>query len=88
MLSLARGGGRLPLKAFAVALGLSVLAGTSVLADVDGHGDHHEGRFKHGHLGYGTLGWAPYGLYPGPVWLQSSLASRVRIRPLCLGRRG
>ena len=27
--------------------------------------DHHEGRFKHGHLGYGTLGWEPYGLYPG-----------------------
>jgi PDZ domain len=65
MLSLARGGGRLPLKAFAVALGLLVFAGTSVLADVDGHDDHHEGRFKHGHLGYGTLGWAPYGLYPG-----------------------
>ena len=65
MLSLARGGGRLPLKAFAVTLGLLVLAGSSVLADVDGHGNHNEGRFKHGHLGYGTLGWAPYGLYPG-----------------------
>jgi membrane-associated protease RseP (regulator of RpoE activity) len=65
MLSLARGGGRLPLKAFAVALGLLVFTRPPVLADVDGHGDHNEGRFKHGHLGYGTLGWAEYGLYPG-----------------------
>ena len=72
MLSLVRGGGRLPLNAFAVALGIWIFAGPSVLADVDGHGgDHNEGRFKHGHLGYGTLGWAPYGMYPG--WYGFSL---------------
>lgn len=65
MLSLARGGGRLPLKAFAVTFGLLVFVGSSASADVDGHGNHNEGRFRHGHLGYGTLGWAPYGLYPG-----------------------
>ena len=65
MLSLMRGGGRLPLRGFAVALGLCLFAEPWVLAGVDGHGDHGEGRFKHGHLGSGTLGWEPYGLYPG-----------------------
>lgn len=62
---LMRGGGRLLPKVFAVALGLFGVAAPSAFAGVDGYGDHLEGRFKPGHLGYGTLGWAPYGLYPG-----------------------
>jgi hypothetical protein len=65
MLSIVRGGGRLPVTAFAMALGLCLWAGPCVLAGVDGQGDHAEGRFRHGHLGYGTLGWEPYGSYSG-----------------------
>ena len=65
MTSRVRGSGALPLRALVFALGLGALAGTTVRAD--GH-DHHswdQGRFKHNNLGYGTLGWAEYGLYPG-----------------------
>ena len=65
MLSLARSSGGLPLKGFALALGISVLFGSSVMADGDGHADFAEGRFKPKYLGEGTLGWAEYGLYPG-----------------------
>ena len=65
MHSLMRGSGRLLPKVFAVALGFCVVAGPSAFAGADGYGDHLEGRFHKGHLGSGTLGWAPYGLYPG-----------------------
>ena len=65
MLSLARGTGRLSFKGFALALGISVFSGSSVMADGFGHADFAEGRFKHKYLGEGTLGWAEYGLYPG-----------------------
>ena len=65
MLSIARSSGRLPLKGVALALGISVLFGSSVMADGDGHADFAEGRFKPKYLGEGTLGWAEYGLYPG-----------------------
>ncbi len=65
MLSLVWGSSRLPFQALALALGIWVFSGSSVMADGLGHGDFHEGRFKHGHLGQGTLGWAEYGLYPG-----------------------
>lgn len=65
MLSLARGTGRLSLKGFALALGISVFSGSSVMADGFGHPDLAEGRFKRKYLGQGTLGWAEYGLYPG-----------------------
>ena len=65
MRSLVRGNGRLPLKAFAIALGIWFFSGSSVMADDFGHPDFSEGRFKHNNLGQGTLGWAEYGLYPG-----------------------
>ena len=65
MLSLARSSGRLPLRGFALALGISVFFGSSVMADGGGHADFAEGRFKQRYLGEGTLGWAEYGLYPG-----------------------
>lgn len=66
MLPMVRGGGRLTRKALAIWVGLLVYLSPSVVfAGDDGHGDLHEGRFKHGHLGYGTLGWAEYGVYPG-----------------------
>ena len=65
MLSIARSSGGLPVKGFALALGISVLLGASVMADGDGHADFAEGRFKPKYLGEGTLGWAEYGLYPG-----------------------
>jgi hypothetical protein len=65
MLSLARGGGRLPLKALTLALGISVFAGSLAVADDHGSVVDHEGRFKHNNLGSGTLGWAEYGPYPG-----------------------
>ncbi len=65
MSSLVRGSGRLPLKAFAIALGIWIFSGSSVTADDFGHPDFSEGRFKHNNLGQGTLGWAEYGLYPG-----------------------
>jgi hypothetical protein len=58
-----RGGGFRP-TAIAVLSGLAIFAGSAALADHQPH-NFHQGRFKHGHLGYGTLGWAPYGLYPG-----------------------
>jgi hypothetical protein len=56
---------RLWLRALALAMGIALLTASSAMADLQSHGFGHEGRFKHGHLGYGTLGWAPYGLYPG-----------------------
>jgi PDZ domain len=65
MHSLVRGSGRLLPKAFALALGLCVFAVPSAIADADGYGNHLEGRFIAGFLGEGTLGWEPYGLYPG-----------------------
>jgi PDZ domain len=65
MLLQVRGGGTLPLRALALALGIGAFAGTSVKADDGTLGDFHEGRFKHNHLSEGTLGWAEYGLYPG-----------------------
>jgi hypothetical protein len=65
MLSLLRGGDRLPSKALTWALGISVFAGSLAVADDHGSAVDHEGRFKHNNLGYGTLGWAEYGLYPG-----------------------
>ena len=65
MLSLVRCDGRFLLKASALALGIWVLSGSSVMADDYGHPDFSEGRFKHNNLDQGTLGWAEYGLYPG-----------------------
>jgi membrane-associated protease RseP (regulator of RpoE activity) len=65
MRSMVRGGGRLLPRVFAVALGFLVFVVPTAVADADGYGDHLEGRFHPGHLGEGTLGWAPYGLYPG-----------------------
>jgi hypothetical protein len=65
MLSLVRGGGRFPLQALALALGIGASCGSSVRADDTGHGDFHQGRFNHSNLDNGTLGWAEYGLYPG-----------------------
>jgi hypothetical protein len=65
MYSLVRGGGRLPLKAVRLALGIWVFSGSIVIGDDHGSAFHLEGRFKHNNLGYGTLGWAEYGVYPG-----------------------
>jgi PDZ domain len=65
MLSLVRGDGRLPLTALALALGISIFSGSLAVAGDHGSVVAHEGRFKHNNLGYGTLGWAEYGLYPG-----------------------
>jgi hypothetical protein len=65
MFTLVRGGGRLPLKVFALALGTWIFTGSSLMADDVGHTNFSEGRFKHDNLGEGTLGWAEYGLYPG-----------------------
>ena len=65
MHSLVRGSGRLLPRVFAVVLGLLIFTVPTARAGVEGYGDHLEGRFHPGHLGEGTLGWAPYGLYPG-----------------------
>ena len=63
MNSLVRGGGRLPWKALALALGIGVFGGGQAAL----HGGEPDGTDHHGHgsQGAGTLGWAPYGLYPG-----------------------
>ena len=55
MTSLVRGGGWLPLKAFALALGARIFHGSSVVAGGDGLAGP----------GYGTLGYGGPGLYPG-----------------------
>jgi hypothetical protein len=65
MLLLMRGGGRLPLKAVSLALGIWLFSGSLAVGDDHGSVFDHDGRFKHSNLGYGTLGWAEYGLYPG-----------------------
>src|ERR1700728_2960701 len=65
MFTLVRGGGRLPLKVFTLALGTWIFTGSSLMADDVGHTNLSEGRFKHDNLGEGTLGWAEYGVYPG-----------------------
>jgi hypothetical protein len=65
MLSLVRSGSRLPWKAMTLAMAISVFSSPLAVADDHGSVIDHEGRFKHNNLGYGTLGWAEYGLYPG-----------------------
>ncbi len=72
MISLVRGGGGLPWKAAALALGIGVFSGSSAMADgggFEGTGQegckggvgHHGG----GGSGYGTLSYGGPGLYPG-----------------------
>jgi hypothetical protein len=74
MITDTRGGGRLPLQAFALVLGISVISSASAMAD-DG-GPVVEGQVRKGHkgikghhvhgpTGVGTLGYGPPGLYPG-----------------------
>jgi hypothetical protein len=65
MLSLTPGAVKHPLKALTLALGVSVFSSSFAIAEDHGSLVHHEGRFKHYKLGYGTLGWAEYGLNPG-----------------------
>jgi hypothetical protein len=63
MISLVRGGGRLPLKALALALGIWAFSTPS--AKADGGGGEFDGMGHTGGSGYGTLGFGGYGLYPG-----------------------
>ena len=74
MISLASGGGRLRLQAFAVALGFWVFSDSSAMAQdggcvVTGQGREddkgNKGPHVHGRSGYGTLGYGAPGLYPG-----------------------
>src|SRR4051794_35470367 len=74
MISLKRGGGRLPLKALALALGIGVFSGSSAMADGDGFAGMAQGpkvckgglgHHDRGGPGFGTLGYGGPGLYPG-----------------------
>jgi hypothetical protein len=63
MMSLVWGGGRLPLKALAWALGIWVFFGSSARAD--GGGFAGMDPYGRGGAGYGTLGYGGPNLYPG-----------------------
>ncbi len=65
MLFLMRGGGRFPLMALALGLGIWGCSDSSAVADVHGSEGHYDGRFRHWNLSSGPLGWAPPGMYPG-----------------------
>ena len=69
-----KSGGRLPLNALALALGIWVFSGPAAVADGDGFAgtgqvpkDGKRGLGRHGHraTSYGTLGYGGPGLYPG-----------------------
>jgi hypothetical protein len=65
MISLVRGRDRLPLRALALALGIGVFSGSSVLAYGEGfEGLGGMGQNGHGSLVYGTLGSGGSGLDP------------------------
>ncbi len=63
MNSLVRGDGRFPVKALAMAMGIWVLSGSSGRSDDVAPAD--PGPPVHDGAGFGTLGWAPFGYYPG-----------------------
>lgn len=75
MITHIRGGGRLPLKAFALLLGVSVLFGSGAMADDDGSVVTNQVQtapqgntglhLLHGPTSFGTLGYGPPGLRPG-----------------------
>jgi hypothetical protein len=60
MFSLVRSGGRLPLNLGSLSMAMWVVLGSLAFAG-DGGGGHN----GDGDMSYGTLGWEPYGLYPG-----------------------
>ena len=71
---LMKSGGRLPLNALALALGIWVFSGPAAVADGDGFagtgqvpkgGKRGLGRHGHRATSYGTLGYGGPGLYPG-----------------------
>ena len=86
MLSLVRGSGRLPLKGFALALGISVFFGSSVMADGDRPCGFCRGPLQTQEPGRRHSGLGRIRPLSGLVRLQSSLASRVRLRPVRVGR--
>ncbi len=63
MNSLVRGDGRFPAKALAMAMGIWVLSGSSARSDDVALAD--PSLPVHDGAGSGTLGWAPFGYYPG-----------------------
>jgi len=63
MIALVRSGGRFPLKALALALGVWVFSGSSATSDDGGWDD--PGQHGHGGSSFGTLGWGPDGYFPG-----------------------
>jgi hypothetical protein len=75
MITHIRGSGRLPLKAFALLLGVSVLSSSSAMADDDGSVVTNQVRndprgdtglhLLHCPTSFGTLGYGPPGLHPG-----------------------
>ena len=75
MIAHIRGGGRLPLKVFALLAGVSVLSGRSVMAQDNGTRSRTRSRRNpqpytglhlfHGPTSSGTLGYGAPGLYPG-----------------------
>jgi hypothetical protein len=65
MLSLLRGDVRLPLCILCLGSAFSVLSTSPAVAGAGGHGADCGGHHGDGETSYGTLGWAPDGLYPG-----------------------